>query len=149
MVMVHQTTLVVSLLIGLGAGVLVEEGRTKACTLLVAVDQTAWPELGGSDKEVLDRVEALIEELNKIYFTTVLAMPPFDNIYFRLSTVRKLDGFMRNCNNKNVVLEEFARAGHFCLAHLLTYRDFCCLKCIGGMASPSGFGTPKNALWEA
>ena len=87
--MVRQYTLVLSLLIGLGAGVLVKEGRSKACTLLVAVDQTAWPELGGSDKEVLDRVQALIEELNKIYFATVLAMPPFDNIYFRLSAARQ------------------------------------------------------------
>ena len=121
--MVHRTTLVLSLVLGLGTGVLVDEGRSKACTLLVAVDQTAWPQLGGSDKEVLERVESLIEELNKIYFTTVLAMPPFDNIYFRLSTVRKLDGFMLNCSDKKAVLEEFAR---YCYCYCHCYRHCCC-----------------------
>ena len=93
--------------------------------------------------------------VRQIYFTTVLAMPPFDNIYFRLSAVRKLDGFMLNCSDKKAVLEEFARVARawwpdFCLAHLLTYRDFCCLwQCTVGRAYQSGLGTPNNALWEA
>ena len=84
--MVLQATLV-SLVVGLvqgqGGRGGVEEGREQACSLLVAVDQTAWPLLGGRDGEVVRRVERFVEELNKIYLSTILEKPPHQGIYFR------------------------------------------------------------------
>ena len=43
----------------------------------------------------------------------------------RLGALRRLDGFMEGCNNKDVVLGEFTKVAgsrEYCLAHLLTSR---------------------------
>jgi len=111
--------------------------RDQACNLLVAVDQTVYeggegfPENLKTDDDLLrQRVETYVDGLNDIFTSTILESPPHHQIYFRLDEVRRLENFLDGCQNRGVVLSQFSKAvnsGDFCLAHLLTKRDFGCV----------------------
>lgn len=128
------------LLLALGPGA--RGQRAKACNVLVAVDQTAFPEWNkpsrGNDDALRDKVLGYLAGLNGIYQETILRDPPYQDIFFRLDEVRRLDGFMEGCQNDGVILAEFtkvAKSRDFCLAHLLTNRDF---GCVIGLATMGG-----------
>jgi len=123
----------------------VERRRSQACRVLVAVDQTVYrPFFNGSDKIMVKKVGEYINGLNNIYTNTILKHPPYEEMYFQLGELRVLDNFMVGCENKGVILSEFtkiANSADFCLAHLLTYRDFGCvigLATIGGLCRNYG-----------
>lgn len=121
------------------------EARTEACKVLVVVDQTVYGPYFNSSKTVMvQTVGRYINGLNNIYVNTILKHPPYEEIYFQLGEVRVVDNFMVGCENKGVILSEFtkiANSADFCLAHLLTYRDFGCvigLATIGGLCRNYG-----------
>lgn len=129
--------------------------RDQACNILVAVDQTVYkggegfPENLKTDDDLLrQKVETYIDGLNDIFISTILESPPYHQIYFRLAEVRRLENFLDGCQNRGVVLSQFSKAvnsGDFCLAHLLTKRDFGCvvgLAHVGTLCSKSA-----NTAW--
>merc|ERR1719229_1082699 len=93
---------------------------------------------------VKTRVLTYVKKLNKIYLDTILKNPPHQQIYFRVTEIRRVEGFMVGCENKGVILAEFtkvAKSKDFCLAHLITNRDFGCvigLANIGGLCKNYG-----------
>lgn len=121
----------------------VAQGRGKACRMLIAVDQTALP-IYRSDEVLGQKVQEYVRGLNSIYQNTILKYPPYEDIFFEVGEVRKLQNFMVGCENKGVILSEFtkvAKSSNFCLAHLLTNRDFGCvigLATIGGLCKKYG-----------
>ena len=113
------------------------------------VVQTAWP--GLPMEAVKTRVLTYVKKLNKIYLETILKNPPHQQIYFRVTEIRRVEDFMVGCENKvqtypyvlvlspvrppghkynactlqGVILAEFtkiAKSRDFCLAHLITNR---------------------------
>jgi len=119
-----------------------QQERDQACTMLIVVDQTAWP--GLPMEAVKTRVLTYVKKLNKIYLETILKNPPHQQIYFRVTEIRRVEDFMVGCENKGVILAEFtkiAQSRDFCLAHLITNRDFGCvigLANIGGLCKNYG-----------
>ena len=94
---------------------------------------------------VKTRVLTYVKKLNKIYLETILKNPPHQQIYFRVTEIRRVEDFMVGCENKvytylyllvhllvtiqcilqGVILAEFtkiAKSRDFCLAHLITNR---------------------------
>ena len=117
--------------------------RNQACMMLIGVDQYAMEMFGDSEDVVKSKAVQYVEELNKIYESSILMSAPNDNIYFQIKEIRILRNFLPDCENKGVVLSEFSKlgTGSFCLAHLLTYRDFGCvigLAFLGGLCRKSG-----------
>ena len=41
-----------------------------------------------------------MEKLNKIYLNTILKNPPHQQIYFRVTEIRRVEDFMVGCENK-------------------------------------------------
>jgi len=123
-------------------------GRGQACDLLIAIDDPGWKKLGGTEKLMRKKVDTYVSELNKIYQASILAYPPNNDIYFRIKEIRRLKNWLPGCENKAVILNEFSKVGtsQFCLAHLLTFRDFGCvvgLGNIGGLCKKYG-----NTAWS-
>jgi len=121
-----------------------QTGRDKACDLLIAIDDPGAEKLGPGFKQ---KVDEFVNSLNDIYENSILAYPPNNNIYFRLKEIRRLKNWLPGCENKAVILNEFSKVGTggFCLAHLLTFRDFGCvvgLANIGGVCKKYG-----NTAW--
>ena len=46
------------------------------------------------------KVEGYVRKLNKIYLDTILKNPPHQQIYFRVTEIRRVEGFMVGCENK-------------------------------------------------
>ncbi|XP_023332807.1 disintegrin and metalloproteinase domain-containing protein 10 homolog [Eurytemora carolleeae] len=74
---------------------------------------------------------------------SILKNPPNQNIYLRLQEIWTLKNLVPGCNNEGVVLSQFSKldTSAFCLAHLLTYRDFGCvvgLATVGGLCKKAG-----------
>jgi len=111
--------------------------RTEACMMLVAVDQTVLPLFQNNEDLIRTKVKQYVEKLNSIYESSILQSPPHHNIYFQVKELRVLRNFLPGCENKGVLLNEFSKVGTagFCLAHLLTYRDF---GCVVGLANIGG-----------
>lgn len=111
--------------------------RSDACMMLVAVDQTVVELFQKDEKLIRTKVTQYVEKLNDIYESSILKYPPHDNIYFQVKELRILRNFLPGCENKAVVLNEFSKLGTagFCLAHLLTFRDF---GCVVGLANIGG-----------
>lgn len=111
--------------------------------MLIGVDQYVMEMFGNSEDVVRTKAVQYVDKLNKIYESSILKSAPNDNIYFQIKEIRILKNFLPDCENKGVVLSEFSKlgTGSFCLAHLLTYRDFGCvigLAFVGGLCRKSG-----------
>jgi len=133
------------LLFSLVISVKMEAQRDKACDVLIAVDDPGAKKL--TPQKLKSKVDKFIQSLNIIYEASILAYPPNNNIYFRLKEIRRLKNWLPGCENKGVILNEFSKVGTtgFCLAHLLTDRDFGCvvgLANIGGICKSYG-----NTAW--
>ena len=46
------------------------------------------------------KVKEYVKGLNSIYQNTILKYPPYEDIYFEVGEVRKLQNFMVGCENK-------------------------------------------------
>jgi len=105
--------------------------------MLIGVDQYVMDLFGNSKSEIRTMAIKYVDELNKIYESSILKFAPNDNIYFQIKEIRILENFLPDCENKGVVLSEFSKlgTGSFCLAHLLTHRDF---GCVIGLANVGG-----------
>eukprot|EP00092_Neocalanus_flemingeri_P004719 GFUD01005084.1.p1 GENE.GFUD01005084.1~~GFUD01005084.1.p1 ORF type:complete len:416 (-),score=117.14 GFUD01005084.1:751-1998(-) len=128
--------LILSILLPL-PGLVVSRSRTEACMMLVGVDDTVVELFDSDEKLIRTKVTKYVEKLNEIYESSILEYPPNDNIYFQIKELRILRNFLPGCENKAVVLNEFSKIGtaSFCLAHLLTFRDF---GCVVGLANIGG-----------
>jgi len=111
--------------------------RTEACMMLVAVDQTVLQLFQKNESLIKTKVVDYVNKVNSIYESSILKSPPHHNIYFQVKEIRFLRNFLPACENKAVLLSEFSKIGTagFCLAHLLTYRDF---GCVVGLANIGG-----------
>ena len=49
---------------------------------------------------VKTRVLTYVKKLNKIYLETILKNPPHQQIYFRVTEIRRVEDFMVGCENK-------------------------------------------------
>ena len=49
---------------------------------------------------VKTRVMTYVKKLNKIYLETILKNPPHQQIYFRVTEIRRVEDFMVGCENK-------------------------------------------------
>jgi len=119
--------------------------RDRACDILLAIDtDTVFPNKRLPSNEVLTQTLLIyISGLNKIYENSILKNPPNQNLYFRLTEIWTMSNFVPSCNNETVLLKQFSKFdfSSFCLAHLLTYRDFGCvvgLGTVGGLCKSSG-----------
>ena len=117
--------------------------RNKACMMMIGVDQYVMDLFNNDEKIVKEHAIEYVQGLNNIYESSILKSPPNDKIYFRIKEIRILKNFLTGCENKGVVLTEFSKlgTGSFCLAHLLTFRDFGCvigLANIGGLCRRYG-----------
>ena len=102
--------------------------RSEACDLLIAIDTPLYENQNKHLENITDIVLNLVEELNTVYQKSVFKNQ-FSHIYFRVKEIRILENFCNdNSCNSNVsrLLNEFTAldTSSFCLAHLLTYRDF-------------------------
>jgi len=116
----------------------VSKERNEACNMLVAIDVgTVYPSSLPSSESITRIVQGYISSLNSIFQRSILKNPPNHNIYFRLKDIWLLNNFVPNCNNDSVVLNQFSKfdTSSYCLAHLLTYRDF---GCVIGLANVKG-----------
>jgi len=125
-------------LLSIGLGVVA--ARDRACNLLIAIDQnTVFPSNNVPKNEDLVRdVKSIVDNVNDIYKRTILNHPPNHNIYLRLQDIWLIEDFLPNCNNESIVLHQFSRSydtSEYCLAHLLTNRDF---GCTVGLATVKG-----------
>jgi len=107
--------------------------------MLIVVDQTTFGPFFKSDNKILvGKVSNYVKKLNSVYTNSILKYPPYEEIYFQLAEIRVLENFMVDCENKGVILSQFskiAKSSGFCLAHLLTHRDF---GCVIGLATMGG-----------
>lgn len=119
--------------------------RNRACNVLIAIDtETVFPDgRVPNNEDLVQNLLQYITSLNKIYEGSILKNPPNQNIYFRLTEIWMMSNFVPNCKNESVVLKQFSQFDFsgYCLAHLLTYRDFGCivgLATVGGLCKPAG-----------
>jgi len=114
--------------------------RDRACNLLVAIDTGTVFQNNNIPKseDIVRTVNQYVESVNDIYKETILKNPPNQNIYLRLQDIWLINNFVPGCNNESIVLHQFSRSfdtSEYCLAHLLTYRDF---GCVVGLATVRG-----------
>jgi len=111
--------------------------RSDACMMLIGVDQYVMEMFDNKEDVIKAKAVEYVDKLNKIYESSILKFAPNDNIYFQIKEIRMLTNFLSGCENKGVVLSEFSKLGTegFCLAHLLTNRDF---GCVIGLANVGG-----------
>lgn len=113
--------------------------RDRACNILIAIDRnTVFPSTVPNNEDIVRTVKGLVDNVNAIYKDSILHNPPNHNIYLHLQDIWLIDDFLPGCNNESIVLHQFSRGydtSKYCLAHLLTYRDF---GCVVGLATVKG-----------
>ena len=59
--------------------------RNQACELIVLVDDSVEKLFKGDQVAIQEKVSLYVDKLNYIYKSTILADPPNDNIFFKIS----------------------------------------------------------------
>ncbi|XP_059096520.1 disintegrin and metalloproteinase domain-containing protein 10-like [Tigriopus californicus] len=98
----------------------------RACSLLIAVDELLFNHFQRNFTRITETVKDLVTGANDIYSRDIF-LGQFKGIYFRVEEIRILFEFCPTCNRTaRQFLDTFALIdfSQFCLAHLLTYRDF-------------------------
>lgn len=98
----------------------------RACSLLIAIDELLFNHYQRNFTRITNLVQVLVTGANDIYAKDIF-LGQFEGIYFRVKEIRLLFNFCPHCNQTaRNFLDTFALMdfSDFCLAHLLTYRDF-------------------------
>lgn len=112
------------------------EGRSKACDVLIAIDQTLWEHHDRNMTVLVNLAKDHVEGLNRIYSQQVF-IDEFDDYYFHLKRVQLAFGiceshlfeenYEKNCTEQRQVylnaFDEHSPTG-FCLSYILTFLDF-------------------------
>jgi len=107
-------------------------GRSRSCDILMAIDEPLWDLRDRNMTHFVETSKYLVQHLNTKFIQQVF-LAPYDDLYFRLARVQVLFGSCdvfvnENCTEqRNEFLSEFDGPrdfSDFCVAYLLTYRDF-------------------------
>lgn len=109
-------------------------GRSKACDVVIGIDETLWEKNDANLTGLVDLLQAHVDFANRVFTSQVMTEESgFEDVYFRLARVQVIfgscDGFEdRNCtNHRDEYLEKFGNSYHFqdaCLGYVFTYLDF-------------------------
>lgn len=100
--------------------------RTKACELLIVIDEPLYVTYGSKIDVITNLVKDHVNGLNKIYKRSFFK-DNFSEYYFRAKNIEVLYDFCEECNHtQKVFLNEFSKydSSAYCLAVLFTHRDF-------------------------
>ena len=100
--------------------------RTKACELLIVIDEPLYVTYGSKIDVITNLVEDHVDGLNRIYKRSFFK-DHFSEYYFRAKNIEVLYDFCEECNHtQKVFLNEFSKydSSAYCLAVLFTHRDF-------------------------
>lgn len=100
--------------------------RTKACELLIVIDEPLYITYGSKIDVITKLVTDHVDGLNSIYKRSFFKNQ-FSEYYFQARNIEVLYDFCEECNHtQKVFLNEFSKydSSAFCLAVLFTHRDF-------------------------
>lgn len=100
--------------------------RTKACELLIVIDEPLYVTYGSKIDVITKLVTDHVDGLNSIYKRSFFKNQ-FSEYYFQARNIEVLYDFCEECNHtQKVFLNEFSKydSSAFCLAVLFTHRDF-------------------------
>ena len=100
--------------------------RTKACELLIVIDEPLYVTYGSKIDVITNLVKDHVDGLNRIYKRSFFK-DHFSEYYFRAKNIEVLYDFCEECNHtQKVFLNEFSKydSSAYCLAVLFTHRDF-------------------------
>ena len=113
------------------------KGRNKACDVLIGIDEPLWRNRNKNMSELVELSKDFINGLNRIFGSQVFT-GDFQQYYFNLKRVEIVFGsceshllekdYKKNCTEQREnFLEAYENSrdtSEFCLAYLLTFRDF-------------------------
>ena len=113
------------------------KGRNKACDVLIGIDEPLWIKRNKNMPEIVELSKDFINGLNRIFGSQVFT-GDFQQYYFNLKRVEIVFGsceshllekdYKKNCTEQREnFLEAYENSrdtSDFCLAYLLTFRDF-------------------------
>jgi len=133
------------------------KGRNKACDVLIGIDEPLWINRNKNMPELVELSKDFINGLNRIFGSQVFT-GDFQQYYFNLKRVEIVFGsceshllekdYKKNCTEQREnFLEAYENSrdtSDFCLAYLLTFRDF-----HNGTAGLASIGTVCRRIQNA